>query len=387
MMVSLLSKGKRVIPLVCEYESLTVTDIKLPDLLLTNSSEASLTPTGVEILATSKGARVESLYVSKELIRDLIRQVNPQIRKTLEGRIGAKERLASIFGEMSVNAHSLSDSETVGPGQSAIIHLSAALYLHYVGTERIDSLEIKICCEGADERPTASLQIPLSFQGNKIKYSCPLKGNLKISNIAMNYLHHRQSHSQEFGMDILEVRPNGDGRLSTCVKDGSSDLQDYYTYRKPVVAAADGAVVEVADGYPEEETVSPANWSAAVSSEVIGKLAKTIGLRNAGGGNYIVLQHAVDEFSFYAHLSEHSMMVNVGDRVRAGQVIALAGSTGNSSEPHLHFQLMDSKDFLTANGLPVMFQDIPPGEMNQYWKKANSVACSDSLHVFLPSSK
>lgn len=56
-----------------------------------------------------------------------------------------------------------------------------------------------------------------------------------------------------------------------------------------------------------------------------------------GFGNQIVLAHGNGYFSQYAHLS--LLQVRVGERVPAGRQIALSGSTGNSTGPHLHFEV------------------------------------------------
>lgn len=56
-------------------------------------------------------------------------------------------------------------------------------------------------------------------------------------------------------------------------------------------------------------------------------------------GNYIEILHANDEISEYEHLKFHSAKVNVGDSVKAGQIIAEVGNTGWSEVPHLHFMV------------------------------------------------
>ncbi|MEG1719351.1 MAG: peptidoglycan DD-metalloendopeptidase family protein [Clostridia bacterium] len=54
-------------------------------------------------------------------------------------------------------------------------------------------------------------------------------------------------------------------------------------------------------------------------------------------GNYIVVKHKKGFSSFYAHLS--NVLVSKGDMVKANKVIALSGTTGRSTGPHLHFEL------------------------------------------------
>ncbi|MFF9013745.1 M23 family metallopeptidase [Streptomyces sp. NPDC014870] len=72
---------------------------------------------------------------------------------------------------------------------------------------------------------------------------------------------------------------------------------------------------------------------------------------NGGGdgpayGNAIVVKHANGKYSQYAHLSK--IQVHVGQKVGAGQKIALSGNTGNSSGPHLHFEIRTTPNYGSA---------------------------------------
>ncbi|MCX5207431.1 M23 family metallopeptidase [Streptomyces sp. NBC_00237] len=72
---------------------------------------------------------------------------------------------------------------------------------------------------------------------------------------------------------------------------------------------------------------------------------------NGGGdgpayGNAIVVRHADNTYSQYAHLSR--LRVAVGQKVGAGQAIALSGNTGNSSGPHLHFEIRTTPNYGSA---------------------------------------
>ncbi len=60
----------------------------------------------------------------------------------------------------------------------------------------------------------------------------------------------------------------------------------------------------------------------------------------AGGlGNYVAIRHFNDFYTYYGHLKKGSVIVQVGDTVTMGQQIAAVGSSGYSSDPHLHFEV------------------------------------------------
>jgi len=76
-------------------------------------------------------------------------------------------------------------------------------------------------------------------------------------------------------------------------------------------------------------------------------------------GNNIVIQHADGTRAGYWHLPKDGALVNVGDTVKAGQVIALSGKTGYTALPHLHFMVWSNANdswqqvptrFATASG-------------------------------------
>lgn len=85
----------------------------------------------------------------------------------------------------------------------------------------------------------------------------------------------------------------------------------------PVYAINDGVVMAVEDGHVEGETIDEQKKAA---------------------GNYVLIKHE-SGYALYAHLDTGSIGVKVGDKVQRGQAIAKVGNTGNSTGPHLHFQL------------------------------------------------
>ncbi|MFD9574943.1 M23 family metallopeptidase [Streptomyces sp. NPDC059982] len=78
---------------------------------------------------------------------------------------------------------------------------------------------------------------------------------------------------------------------------------------------------------------------------------------NGGGdgpayGNAVVIKHANNTYSQYAHLSK--IQVRIGQKVSSNQQIALSGNTGNSSGPHLHFEIRTTPNYGSAIN-PVAF--------------------------------
>ena len=63
------------------------------------------------------------------------------------------------------------------------------------------------------------------------------------------------------------------------------------------------------------------------------------GWNKQGYGLFVVIDHNIDYVTLYAHLSQ--LLVKQGDVVAQGDVVGLVGSTGNSTGPHLHFEIRD----------------------------------------------
>jgi murein DD-endopeptidase MepM/ murein hydrolase activator NlpD len=72
-------------------------------------------------------------------------------------------------------------------------------------------------------------------------------------------------------------------------------------------------------------------------------------------GNHIIMRSAQGIYALFAHLRKDSVAVRQGERVRAGDAIAAIGNSGNTIQPHLHFQLMQDNAPFTAILLAFVF--------------------------------
>jgi murein DD-endopeptidase MepM/ murein hydrolase activator NlpD len=74
-----------------------------------------------------------------------------------------------------------------------------------------------------------------------------------------------------------------------------------------------------------------------------------------GYANYIIILHDDDTTGEYYHLQTDGVLVEVGERVEAGQKIGLSGNTGNSALPHLHFGVYRAIERGREQSIPFRF--------------------------------
>lgn len=140
-----------------------------------------------------------------------------------------------------------------------------------------------------------------------------------------------------FAIDFVKL--DNEGKL---FQQNSEIVTDYYSYNEDVLAVADGIVVSLRNDFKESETIA----------------GNTIHTENEASGNYIAIEIGKDLYAFYEHLKPGCILVNVGDKVKSGEVIAKVGFTGDASEPHLHFHIADKNSVLGAEGLPFLFKEF-----------------------------
>jgi murein DD-endopeptidase MepM/ murein hydrolase activator NlpD len=102
------------------------------------------------------------------------------------------------------------------------------------------------------------------------------------------------------------------------------------------------------------------DFTAPVGTDVFvtgNGIVKEVG-RNAGYGNTIVVDHGYGYETLYGHLSR--LNVKVGQSVNRGDVIGFVGSSGASTAPHLHYEVM--KNGQKVNPQNYYFQDLNPME-------------------------
>lgn len=125
-----------------------------------------------------------------------------------------------------------------------------------------------------------------------------------------------------------------------------------YAWGATIHAPLSGEIVATGDGVTEPSRVDPLG---AIGRAIKVGATFTPDKLSDVLGNFILMRSG-DVYAGFAHLVPGSVRVAKGDRVDIGAPIGKLGHTGNSTAPHLHFQLMDSPDLLTANGVPCAFE-------------------------------
>ena len=128
--------------------------------------------------------------------------------------------------------------------------------------------------------------------------------------------------------------------------------RDCYAWGAPVHSPFDGEVVEAVDGMTERRWLYPI-WELALA--IKNNLTFTPSRLGSILGNHVILRSG-DVYAGFAHIAPNTVQVVDGQRVSTGDVIGRVGHTGNSTAPHLHFQLMDSPDLMTAQGIACAFR-------------------------------
>ncbi len=173
----------------------------------------------------------------------------------------------------------------------------------------------------------------------KNRYSLPFKEEfyVEFGGIKKKDSHSWQIPAQRYAYDF-EIRDLEDKPYH----DDYYDLNNYYSYKKNILAPMDGVVVEVVNDYPDTKIVE--------NRKIVCDVADV-------RGNHIIIMHGHNEYSMIAHILKDSFRVREGDVVKRGDVIAMVGNSGNTNGPHIHFQVQRGMED-NAEGIPILFEKI-----------------------------
>jgi len=225
-------------------------------------------------------------------------------------------------------------------------------------------LRHRVTVKDSDEPQEASTETPAVPIDRRavITISPPLRGDgwMASNGPSPTSVHRRailplEGHatiSQRFAIDWAQVYADGEW-----YRGDPPSNKSYRSYGQMVYAVADGTITEAKDGIPEN-TPGPTSRAVEMTLETM-------------PGNHIIEQIGDGAYATYAHLQPGSLRVKVGDHVRPGQVLGLLGNSGNSTAPHLHFQICDANSMMNCEGLPYAFKSF---EVEGRWKPGDLIS-------------
>ncbi len=217
-------------------------------------------------------------------------------------------------------------------------------------------LDFTACTDGATARQTIARESPLSAEP-PVVVGLPFRGNGWVAGGSVNPAGtHRRTlipmrdangnlvtgvfHVPErYAIDWVAVNAQAQREIGPVTANES-----YLAFGQEIIAVADGVISRTRDGMNEQ--TPPDNPPAGTQTQ------------QTAAGNYIMEDIGGGHFAFYAHLQPGSLRVADGQHVTRGQVIALLGNTGNTSEPHVHFHVSDANDPLISEGIPFVFDQF-----------------------------
>jgi hypothetical protein len=232
------------------------------------------------------------------------------------------------------------------PGASGLIYI----FLNFTKREAPRRLENSLVVE-ADGDPKNAQRIPLDELAIKKTGAAlidePFTGdrwlaangpsNTSIHRRAVIVLDGRPRVPERYAIDWIKLGDDGNSYSGDQYKNSS-----YHAYDVPILAVADGKIITVKDGLPENVPQK----SKPVGIQTLVTMPGNHVIEDVGGGLYVG----------YAHLIPGTIAVKAGEHVHRGQVLGRLGNSGNSTEPHLHLQVCNAPSFLICEGVPMEFQ-------------------------------
>lgn len=207
----------------------------------------------------------------------------------------------------------------------------------------VDALEAKLQMTAGTRKPAVvRATFPVRTYAPKTALVFPFRGKGIVSQGGAFEGGHR-NRSGLYAVDAIGLTDT-----YAPVVQGNDSVQNYAGWGRTIIAPAAGTVVMARSDRPDQpvDGVSDPKFFAPEYPD--------------GGdtGNSVVIDHGNGEFSLLAHLQKGSVRVAVGDTVTQGQAIGLLGNSGDTSGPHVHYQLQDGPRWEFANALPAQFVNV-----------------------------
>ncbi len=188
----------------------------------------------------------------------------------------------------------------------------------------------------------------------------PFTGAWKVQNSPANRVpsHGTDLFGTRYAIDFTAVDTRGRTASSRSLRSvlATEPAELFLAYGQEVTAPCPGTVRATHDG---EVDHAARRSQLNLIGYMLGQPARIRQGPDAVAGNHVILEEPQSgRFIAMVHLLNGSILVRPGQQVAAGQVLARCGNSGNSTQPHLHLQAMDSLDLRRARGVPIVFRDF-----------------------------
>jgi hypothetical protein len=197
--------------------------------------------------------------------------------------------------------------------------------------------------------PDDAIVLGLPFEGRWLARNSPAR---RVPSHGVDHF------GETYAIDFIAV---DSGRRSASRRDWRTWLateppERFVGFGQPILAPADGVVVAVLDGETDHE--ARRSQFALVPYALSQRARVREGVGAIAGNHVVVALRQHDAFLAMVHFRSGSVRVALGDAVTDGQHVADCGNSGNSTQPHVHLQVMDSADLSVARGLPIAFRSF-----------------------------
>ena len=323
-----------------------VQSLLLQNVLIINRAAATAEITAIDLELWNGGTPIDTRRIADASLADVAAS-GPKLQKS-----GMLQAVAFQFCGSALIPDGMNlAGPTLEPGQAMLISQQP-----FAWRGQRDSLLVRAHLRVAGKEVAATGSIRIDSAVAKTHFRFPLKGRWFVAVGPTMHTGHRWALPEEFAYDIARL-----GQDDLSHRGSGARFEDYYAYAALVLAAGDGVVTVAMDDQPENPAAlrrpreSLEKYGARIQQIQAALLAKGV---SGIAGNYVMIDHGNSEYSLYAHLKPGSVRVKVGDRVAAGTPLGKLGSSGNSTEPHLHFQVCDAADALACAGIPIEFQNV-----------------------------
>ncbi|MBW6438844.1 M23 family metallopeptidase [Actinoplanes hulinensis] len=214
--------------------------------------------------------------------------------------------------------------------------------------------------------PLALVRPPRS-ERDPVELAAPVRGRWVAVNGPGTAVpsHGVRAYGQMYAVDLLQPSPDAPASIGWSLRTRAPE--SFPCFGAPVLSMADGTVERVTASRRDHR--SRDTWPTLLWMMTVEAFARELAGASAILGNHVIVRHDDETFSVYAHLRRGSARIRTGDRVTAGQQLAEVGNTGNTSEPHLHVQLMDGPRPTAAAGVPMCWPGLvaDPADRDARW--------------------